>query len=136
MQDRLKFRCWDKERCEYIPIEDNQDYSLQVNLNTGEIYHGLTPDDLEDCYYRKLPTDDLVFEQCTGFKDKNGRLIYEGDILKSVYGDIFYFVWSAGAFWAKDLKREILAQDGAFYYENSEIIGNIHENPELIGGAE
>ncbi len=132
MKDRLKYRVWDKEFKEYI--EATNDFCRI--LPTGKVEIGGFVDDGYAGHYEQYEQEEIIVEQCTGFKDKNGHLIYEGDILKSVYGDMFYFVWSAGAFWAKDLKRETLAQDGAFYYENSEIIGNIHENPELIGGAE
>lgn len=80
-------------------------------------------------------------EQCTGLKDKNGKLIYEGDILKIVLHSTqhkpFAFQEKAvvefkeGAFGHKDF----VGHASLNHYAPGvtfEIIGNIHENPELL----
>ena len=84
-------------------------------------------------------SDEFIIEQCTGLKDRNGKLIYEGDICT---------YWVEG-----DFHREVLVKIGfdkksCYWYINDEwrykssfycsniatlkIIGNIHENPELL----
>nr|DAI27783.1 MAG TPA: YopX protein [Caudoviricetes sp.] len=77
----------------------------------------------------------LVIEQDTGLKDKNGTEIYEGDIVKVERDGIIYRVeWIHGGFGLEP-------RYNAPYYprlgnvelrEKIEVIGNIHENPELI----
>ena len=76
-------------------------------------------------------TKEAILMQYTGLKDKNGKEIYEGDILKSPYpncknieikwmtGGCCNFV-ATGWDWDQDCIK------------NFEVIGNIYENPELI----
>lgn len=95
-------------------------------------------------------TPEVVY-QCTGLKDTNGKLIYEGDIVRESFGEtgtyrVEYFVYSAEWQYVNldDEKPnwEMFSIQFEGMSENQgistdlEIIGNIYENPELIGGAE
>ena len=78
-------------------------------------------------------------EQCTGLKDKNGRLIYEGDIVLLDDTDSFENLIKTVVRWAEENASFGLFHSHNCYYgffsyesENSEIIANIHENPELL----
>lgn len=83
----------------------------------------------------------LKFLQYTGLKDKNGREIYEGDILTD-YGDegpifVEFSMKHAGFVFVDkfDAHGPTLYTPKEISYEIFEVIGNIYENPELLEGA-
>lgn len=81
--------------------------------------------------------------KCTGLRDKNGKLIFEGDILRLGGRDLPHWIkkgqkckveYNAGGFvplcdYDSDCGDHVAAGD-------CEIIGNIHDNPELLEGGE
>lgn len=109
MTREIKFRAWLGGQDRYVGVDaiDFDEDSIRIN----------------DEYFFLA---DL--EQYTGLTDKNGKEIYEGDVIKyeSLYGDIGTkkVSFEDGMFCVSHLA---LAQLGSI-----EILGNIHENPELI----
>ena len=72
--------------------------------------------------------------ECTGLRDKNGKLIFEGDIVKAPTGHISEVVyWHDGFCQYCDCHK--MHTDGV-YADILEIIGNIHDNKELLKGGE
>lgn len=109
MSDRLKFRVWDKYFERYWTDE-------QVKNNIQWL---LYPDNEN--------IENVIIEQCTGLRDKNGKLIYEGDIVSKA-GLIREVIRKNEYFTFKDKNGEICI----FEEYVSEVIGNIHENPEWL----
>jgi uncharacterized phage protein (TIGR01671 family) len=124
MSRELKFRIWNIVLKKYVcPNVVEQKDGLWLNLGN------------EDNLYE--------FEQYTGLKDKNGKEIYEGDILEEDYenevGDNCKFIYLV--YWDKELLGlQIRDKFGDVYCIDDKVdykvIGNIHENPELLGGKE
>ncbi len=70
---------------------------------------------------------EVLKEQYTGLKDKNSKEIYEGDIIDN---GVVIFDKKTASF---DIKNGIIRLWGIT--EQNEVIGNIYENPELLGGG-
>ena len=102
MQDRFFFRVW---------YEGRYTYNAQVDQ--------LFP------FYLK---NDCV-EQCTGLKDKNGKLIYEGDLVNLGGYGVCQVIWSydTAEFMFKNLNEDLSEHVDTMLLCDWEVIGNIHE---------
>lgn len=76
--------------------------------------------------------------QFTGLHDKNGREIYEGDVCATEFGEGYFVnmsvVWfERGGYWAiQEIDGDDTMHFVADYFNYIEVIGNIHDNPELL----
>lgn len=92
-----------------------------------------------DCFSEFV--DPSTVGQYTGLKDKNGREIYEGDILRLVtdFGEIFnreVYYWDGRFCIHVEDETDILSIAYAVEANSAEISGNIHDNPDLINPKE
>lgn len=133
MQDRFKFRLYDKAIDEMV-----YDVCIGFIKDSGKTDDWVCADtSCGQITYRDDKLKDIVLMQCTGLKDKNGKLIYEGDIVNGhcgVYWMKMLVIWDeiSAAFYFKklDKKGKLLPfVSGSTFVE---IIGNIYENPELL----
>lgn len=72
--------------------------------------------------------------QYTGLKDKNGKEIYEGDIVRYNTGEAWIVKWSGrgGFIYADNGNKNTAATNQLPDMHEVEVIGNIYENPELL----
>lgn len=80
---------------------------------------------------RRHAIDPNTVGQFTGLLDKEGNKIFEGDILRTMSG-IAVVVWLDAAFALKSPGSEAVDWEHSSVFEQSEILGNIHQTPELI----
>lgn len=122
----IKFRAWNSKIKEMTK-------HLTLDITTGKLSEAHCSAKREDGfeYWDFRPMPHIVLLQYTGLKDKNGKEIYEGDIVQTdrVLSPIVI----------KDIRLDTLkiARRIAFERKNPtayrfKVIGNIHENPELL----
>ena len=117
-----------------------------TKYNDGEWYYGVPVRDFEGDW--QICTDDSkrtvipeTIGQYTGLKDKNGTKIFEGDIVDVLY-DVNYIGVAAeriGVFEVVFHNGCFMKQKGGVRYhfipsDKCTVIGNIYDNPELLGG--
>lgn len=116
MNREIKFRAWDGEKM-----------TGQIRL---EFAHGLRLISTSDLGFGMIGDDKCIIMEYTGMKDKNGKEICEGDIVKNEFTSINKIVFSDGGF--KVTSGTSVGNYLGHFVENLEVIGNIYENPELL----
>lgn len=112
----IKFRAWDKKRKRMFAVTTlNASGAVSVFIDDDGLY--------------LLPAEQIELMQYTGLKDKNGKEIYEGDIVKSGPYCGKPIVFEEGRYWLGEEPDDLFTSSVRW---DIEIIGNIHENPELL----
>lgn len=129
---------------------DNEEWiygSLITHSHMGVDKYFIAPEGMAQIYATSHKVISETVSQYTGLKDKDGREVYEGDVL--VYDDTPYsayaskqtgsITWRRGAFcfshmFYGSMHYSTFNRDD-FFEQKSKIIGNIHDNPELLKEA-
>lgn len=140
MNREIKFRAWLKPRWDNDDESNKMYYDVQ---NSHDTLGDVKPDDPMDDFKEWLEEDVAIVEQYTGLKDEDGKEIYEGDIVeeeidfnsKMTDGTFRYKVyWNEDELcWSLDhIGPESIHDDLWELNSSRRVIGNIHENPELL----
>ena len=131
-----KFRAW------YVLVEEMINEILMISFVRKEIIgkfsDGSTSVPLK--FEDKRNGEDVILMQSTGLKDKNGKEVFVGDIIKctrgcphEVYLEKEYggtYIGGMPAIYLKGIR------EGYAWTEHEEVIGNIYENPEFVKDKE
>lgn len=133
MKREIKFRAWDKEA-------NRMGWVTLINYtHEGEVYEIIVDylhAEIDDSFNITLSPDNCELLQFTGFHDKNGKEIYDGDIIKSrlypLYDghthDVYFKDGDYRVRWTMFRLSEMFEHT----HTGIEVIGNIYENPELL----
>lgn len=135
MEDRFRFRAWNFKENKYYQQNEKGMFKLGGELPNGTPIGVLCS--VEDLTNNRNYGKNFVVEQCTGLKDKNGKLIYEGDIVSCNFSGKAN---TAETFAKKVFQGKHIVEFCEYYFapfncvnaSDLEVIGNIHENPELL----
>ena len=122
---KIKFRAWDTEGGGFI---------AGFNMSGFSNYAGGLPQIQQ--FSTVWDRNSFILEQYTGLKDKAGKEIFEGDLVSGWVhnpSEVFVVKFKASKF-SCGFKAQ-RSNDGGYtdiWYDGFKIIGNIHENPELL----
>jgi len=129
---KIKFRAWRFGTRVLSRVQ-------RLELDNGRIVGALLYDTADKEF--RVPIDDFVLMQYTGLKDKNGKEIYEGDIVSQnfigkIIGVIAYSTNTQFRIFYKQkvgiIKKRKEEFSQRILTKNCEVIGNIYEHPELL----
>ena len=129
-----RYRAWIKTKKRMIETDDllDIDYENEV-VTTQQVYfeNGLPDDrDLDNFVF-----DEIELMQSTGLKDKNGKEIFEGDIVKmskDVYSEPTYYEVVRHYGGAYRLESKQHGCELWLRHTDCEVVGNVYENKELL----
>lgn len=106
-------------------------------------YGGYMIDRVADSRRFRVMIDPSTICQCTGLKDKNGKLIWENDIVKYKHGNFYKAFWQNNYYqfsWIC-VKSDVFSIGAkwdlwSFKSFEIEVVGNIFDNPELVESEE
>jgi uncharacterized phage protein (TIGR01671 family) len=134
----IKFRAWDKDRNEMCIVDRLTFMFESENGVMAEVVESKNTPPIDE-FRRIIFPEKLKLMQFTGLLDRNGKEIYEGDILRNERDGTGVVAWSDSfTSWMLDKKNHSITLSSFAYPRQTdgkcrfEVIGNVWENPELL----
>lgn len=126
-----EFREWDAER-EKLFKGKGMSYGVRKDFDNSFVIEFEHMEDLDAI--NKDGSIDRVVMMSTGLKDINDTEIYEGDIVKNIYDEIYVVKWFDAGFHLEEKYNGGFDYSELHFGNNKEVIGNIYENQDLMEG--
>lgn len=137
----IKFRAY------IYDLTDEDSHPLEIDVRAGKLWDVASinfkdriaeiMDDDGNVWEYELNSNEIALMQYTGEKDKNGKEIYDGYIVREKYGVEIPMVvtWDDDCSGFRTLGKYDGEQYVGFVKDSCEVVGNIYENPELFNNV-
>jgi len=131
-QDELQAISQDEENKIWEEEQIRKEFKGEIKFRAWNREKKVMFDDRRFNFYSCREDDDMIIMQFTGLKDKNGKEIFEGDIVRNINKEVFEVRWEEDDLCFVFINNLMDSYKIEHIDTNFKVIGNKFENPELL----